>query len=119
MDFKDIYEKYDKIKELKDYIDYENEISTNRKILNSCPFEEETAKNQIDKLINKYGKEINAVAILSGNGMHLTNNPPQKTPIQTWNELNYLNSLIPLFALERKAITNYLKQQIQGDNING
>ncbi len=113
MDFKDIYEKYDKIKELKDYIDYENEMTTNRSILNSCPFEEETAKNQIAKLISKYEKEINAVAILSGNGMQLTNNPPKKTPVQTWNELNYLNSLIPLFALERTGITNYLNQQIQ------
>lgn len=110
MDFKAIYEKYDKIKEQKDYIDYENEMTTNRNILNSYPFEEETAKNQIDKLIRKYGKEINAVAILSGNGMHLTNNPPKKTPVQTWNELNYLNSLIPLFALERTGISNLLKQ---------
>lgn len=112
MDFKAIYQKYDELKELKDYIDYENEIITNRNILNSNPFEEVTAKNQIDKLISKYGKEINAVAILSGNGMHLTNNPPQKTPAQTWNELNYLNSLIPLFALERTALSHILKDVI-------
>lgn len=112
MDFKDIYEKYDEIKEMKDYIDYENEMTTNRNILNSYPFEEETAKNQISYLVNKYKDEINAVAYLFNNGMYTTENSPAKNQTRLWNDLNYLNNLIPLFALERTALSHILKDVI-------
>lgn len=112
MDFKEIYDKYDKLKTHKDYMDYENEIATNIRILNSYPFDEEAAKKQNGELIRKYEKEINAVAILLGNGRNLVSNPPKKTSSQTWDELNYLNSLIPLFALERTGLSHILKDVI-------
>lgn len=110
MDFKEIYEKYDKIKEMKDYIDYENEIATNIRILNSCPFDEEMAKEQIAYLANKYRYEINAVAMLLNNGLYITDTPPEKTSEQIGRDLSYLNNLIPLFAIERTGLSHLLKK---------
>lgn len=112
MDFNEIYEKFDKIKEMKDYIDYGNEIATNICILNSCPFDEETAKKQINHLVNKYRCEINAVAILSNNGKFAVDTPQKKSSNQIWLDLNYLNNLIPLFAVERAGLSNLLKQYL-------
>lgn len=113
MDFNEIYEKYDKIKEMKDYIDYGNEIATNINILNSYPFDEEIAKKQITYLANKYRYEINAVAMLLNNGMYITDTPPKKNSNQIWNDLKYLNTLIPLFAIERAGVSNLLKQYLK------
>lgn len=113
MNFNEIYKKYDEVKSNKDYIEYENEMKSCTKILNSCPFDEQTARELLGYLVKKYGKELDCFAKLQRNGMTVSHDPLPKTPIQIWNDLYYVNGLIPLFALERKSITSYLKQQMQ------
>ena len=121
MNFSEIYKKYDEVKSGKDYIEYENEITTNKLILNSYPFKEQCAKKQLSYLIIKYEKELNAFAKLQGNGMTVSHNPPSKTQTQTLNDLDYVNSLIPLFALERTGKSYIIKSLIEqvGGNFNG
>lgn len=113
MDFNVIYEKYEKVKSFKEYIEYESEITANKLILDSYPFKEQYAKNQLSYLTEKYKRELNAYAQLQGNGMTIIPNPPQKSPQQIWNELNYINGLIPLFALERTGKSRILKKLIE------
>lgn len=42
--------------------------------------------------------------------MSVTNQPIPKTPETLWNDLHYINQHIPLFVLERKGISGFLKQ---------
>lgn len=119
MNFNEIYERFDKLKEAKEYADYVNEITTNINILNSCPFDEKAARRQISYMAKKYRCEIDAVAFLLNNNMYITDTPPEKNSKQIWSDLNYLNNLIPLFALERTCISNLLKKYIENGDLNG
>lgn len=111
--FNEIYKKYDEVKSSNDYNEYENEINVSNQILHSYPFDEQTASELLGYLIDKYKKELNAYAILQGNGMTITTNPPKKTPQQIWHHLNYTRGLIPLFALERTGKSCILKNIIE------
>ena len=113
MNFNEIYKKYDEVKSSKDYIEYEYEIATNKLILNSYPFNEQFAKKQLSYLTIKYEKELNTFAKLQGNGMTVSHNPPSKTQFQIWKDLDYVNSLIPLFALERTGKSRIIKSLIE------
>ena len=113
MNLSEIYEEYDKVKSEIDYIEYRNEISTNNNILRSNPFDEYSAIAQLDYLVRKYKKEINAFAILHRNGKTTSSNSPKKPPQEIWKDLDYVNSLIPLFALERTGKSFILKNIIK------
>ncbi|MCH5257942.1 MAG: hypothetical protein J1D87_11665 [Lachnospiraceae bacterium] len=107
---------YSELKKTKDFSEYEREIITNNAILNSIPFDKLSAESQIDTLVSKYKDLINAAAYLTNNGRHTTtattNN--NKSSQEIWNDLNYLNQLIPWFALERtgelKLLENIIKK---------
>ena len=111
--FKEIYEIFEKSKEIYDFREYLDEIQKNNEILSALQFNIQEATKQISKLTGKYRAEFNLIANLQNNGMYVTNQYVLKTDEQIKNDLQYINSLIPLFALERKAITSYLKQQMQ------
>ena len=106
---------YSELKKTKDFSEYETEIITNNVILNSVPFDKLSADSQIDTLVSKYKDLINAVAHLTNNGRHTTTaTTNNKSSQETWNDLDYLNRLIPWFALERtgesKILENIIKQ---------
>ena len=117
--FKEIYEIFEKSKEMHDLKEYLDEIQENNEILSSLQFNVQEAIKQISKLTGKYRIELNLIANLQNNGMYVTNQVVHKTDEQIKSDLQYINSLIPLFALEREAITSYLKQQTQRGNIDG
>ena len=117
--FKEIYETFEKSKEIHDFKEYLDEIQKNNEILSAWQFNVQEAIKQISKLTGKYRAELNFIANFQNNGMYVTNQVVRKTDEQIKGDLQYINSLIPLFALERKAITSYLKQQTQRGNING
>ena len=117
--FEEINKTFDKLKEIHDFKEYFDEIKKNNEILYTKPFDSQKALKQINDLTGKYRAELNIYAYIQNNGMCVSNQVTYQTNEHIINNLQYINNLIPLFALERKAITNYLKQQIQGDNING
>ena len=106
---------YSERKKMKDFTEYETEIITNNAILNSVPFDKLSAESQIATLVSKYDDLINAVAHLTNNGRRTTTaTTNNKSSQEIWNDLNYLNQLIPWFALERtgesKILENIIKQ---------
>ena len=107
---------YSERKKTKDFSEYETEIITNNAILNSIPFDKLSAESQIAILVSKYEDLINAVAHLTKNGRHTTTATinDDKSSQEIWNDLHYLNQLIPWFALERtgesKLLENIIKQ---------
>lgn len=117
--FKEVYETFEKSKEIHDFKEYLNEIRENNEILYTKPFDSKKALKQIDKLTEKYRIELNIFASLQNNGMCVSNQVTYQTNEHIINNLQYINNLIPLFALERKAITSYLKNQTQRGNIDG
>ena len=58
--------------------------------------------------MTKYHMELNMLVYIYGNNMSVTCQPVSKTPEILWNDLRYSNQHIPLFALERKGISDYL-----------
>ena len=114
-DLNDFYKLYSERKKTKDFKEYETEIRTNDAILKSFPFDESAAKKQIETLVPKYEDLINAVARITRNGRHTTtaavNN--NKSSQEIWNDLNYLNQLIPWFALERTGESTILENIIK------
>lgn len=107
---------YSERKKTKDFTEYETEIITNNAILNSVPFDKSAAESQIATLVSKYNNLINAVAHLTNNGRYTTtaSTTNNKSSQEIWNDLHYLNQLIPWFALERtgesKLLENIIKQ---------
>ncbi len=117
-DFDEIYKKFNDEKELHDFKEYLNEIQINNEILYTKPFDSQKALRQINELTGKYHAELNIFAYMQNNGMSVSNNVTYQTNEHIINDLQYINDLIPLFALERKGITNYLNQQIQRGFLN-
>ncbi len=117
-DFEEIHEIFEKSKEIHDFKEYLNEIQINNEILYTKPFDSQKALKQINKLTGKYRAELNIFAYMQNSGMYVSNNVTYQTNEHIINDLQYINNLIPLFALERKGITNYLNQQIQRGFLN-
>lgn len=63
-------------------------------------------------LTGKYRMELNLLAHIYENNMSVTSQPVSKPAEILWNELRYINQHIPLFALERKGISDYLNQKM-------
>lgn len=112
--FDEIYKIFEKSKEIHDIKEYYDEIQNNNEILYTKPFDSQKALKQIKKLTDKYRYELNFYAYIQNNGMSVSNQVIYKTDEHIINNLQYINSLIPLFALERKGITSYLKGEING-----
>ena len=96
-DLREIYKTYANLKEKHDFKEYKDEIEENDKVL---------------MLTGKYRMELNLLAHIYGNNMSVTSQPVSKPPEILWNELRYINQHIPLFALERKGISDYLNQNM-------
>ncbi len=107
-----IYRTFENVKEKHDFKEYVDEIDENNKVLNEIPFDEQKARQRISKLTTKYRIELNMLACIYGNNMSVTNQPISKTPEILGNDLQYINQHIPLFALERKGISDFLKQKM-------
>ena len=117
LNLEEIYRVFDKEKEIHDYKEYVDEIYENNQILSICSLEwnrnlQERVQQQISKLTIKYKCELNLLAGIYGNNMTVTNKNIIKTPEILLNDLQYINQHIPLFALERMGISNFLKQKI-------
>lgn len=110
-DLSEIYRIFENVKEKHDFKEYFDEIDENNKILNENPFDMQKAQQRISKLTTKYRMELNMLAYIYGNNMSVTNQPVAKTSKILWNDLQYINQHIPLFALERKGISDYLNQK--------
>ncbi len=117
--FEEINETFDKLKEIHDFKEYFDEIQKNNEILYTKPFDSQKALKQINDLTGKYRAELNIYAHIQNNGMCVSNQVTYQTNEHIINNLQYINNLIPLFALERKAVTSYLKNQIQRGTLNG
>ena len=111
-DLNDIYRIYDEVKEKHDLKEYCDEMGENNRILNEIPFDTQKARQQISKLTTKYQFELNMLAYIYGNNMHVTYQPVSKTSENLRYDLRYINQHIPLFALERKGISDFLKQKM-------
>ena len=112
LDLGEVYKTYENLKEKHDFKEYEDEIEGNDKVLNSIPFDMQKAQQRISMLTGKYRMELNLLAHIYGNNMSVTSQPISKPPEILWNELRYINQHIPLFALERKGISDYLNQNM-------
>ena len=111
-DLREVYKTYENLKEKHDFKEYEDEIDENDKVLNKVPFDMQKAQQRISKLTGKYRMELNLFAYIYGNNMSVTSQPVSKPAEILWNELRYINQHIPLFALERKGISDYLNQNM-------
>lgn len=111
-DLNNIYRTFESAKEMHDFKEYEDEMDDNNKVLNEIPFDAQKAKQRISILTTKYRTEFNMLARIYGNNMSVTSQPVSKTPEILWNDLQYINQHIPLFALERKGISDYLNQKM-------
>lgn len=111
-DLREIYKIYKDVKEKHDFKDYEDEINENEKVLGEVPFDMQKAQQRISKLTTKYRTELNILAYIYGNNMSVISQPVVKTPEILWNDLSYINQHIPLFALERKGISDYLNRKM-------
>ncbi|MCI9401591.1 MAG: hypothetical protein HFJ07_17750 [Lachnospiraceae bacterium] len=111
-DLREIYKTYANLKEKHDFKEYKDEIEENDKVLNKIPFDMQKAQQRISILTGKYRTELNLLANIYGNNMSVTSQPVSKPPEILWNELRYINQHIPLFALERKGISDYLNQNM-------
>lgn len=111
-DLNDIYRTFDDVKEKHDLKEYCDELDENNRILNEIPFDIQKAQQQISKLAGKYRFELNLLCHFYGNNMSVTNQSVSKTPEVLWNDLQYIDRHIPLFALERKGISDFLKQKM-------
>lgn len=111
-DLKEVYKTFESVKEKHDFKEYCDEIDENSKVLTEIPFDAQKAQQKISKLTTKYRIELNVLASIYGNNMRVTNQPVAKTPEILWNDLRYINQHIPLFALERKGISDYLNQKM-------
>ena len=111
-DLNDIYKIFDEVKEKQDFKEYCDEMGENNRILNEIPFDIQKAQQQISKLIANYQLEFNMLAYIYGNNMSVTNQPVLKTAENLKYDLRYINQHIPLFALERKGISDFLKQKM-------
>lgn len=111
-DLDNIYRTFDKVKEKHDFKEYCDELDENSRILNEIPFDAQKAQQQISKLTTKYQFELNMLAYIYGNNMRVTNQPVSKTSENLWYDLRYINQHIPFFALERKGISDFLKQKV-------
>ncbi|MCM1385766.1 MAG: hypothetical protein NC231_00450 [Bacillus sp. (in: Bacteria)] len=107
-----IYEIFKNVKDKHDFKEYCDEMDENSKVLDTIPFDTQKAQQQISKLTTKYRGELNMLACLYGNNMSVTSQPMLKTAEILWNDLYYINQHIPLFALERKGISNFLNQNM-------
>lgn len=107
-----IYRTFDEIKEKHDFKEYCDELDEDNRILNEFPFDAQKARQQISKLTTKYQFELNMLAYIYGNNMSVTYQPGVKTQEELWYDLRYINQHIPLFALERKGISDFLKQKM-------
>lgn len=111
-DLSELYKTFEDVKEKRDFKEYCDEIEENNKVLNEIPFDMQKAQQRISKLTTKYRMELNMLAHIYGNNMSVTNQPIAKTPEILWNDLRYINQHIPLFALERKGISDYLSHKM-------
>lgn len=111
-DLSEIYRIFENVKEKHDFKEYFDEIDENNKVLNEIPFDVHKAQQRISKLTTKYRMEFNMLAHIYGNNMSVTSQPVSKTPEIIRNDLRYINQHIPLFALERKGISDYLNQKM-------
>ncbi len=111
-DLNSIYRTFENVKETHDFKEYFDEMNENSKVLNEIPFDAQKAKQRISELTTKYRIELNMLASIYGNNMSVTNQPISKTPEILWNDLQYINQHIPLFALERKGMSDYLSQKM-------
>ncbi len=111
-DLREVYKIYENVKEKHDFKEYEDEIDENDKVLNEIPFDMQKAQQKISKLTTKYRIELNMLACIYGNNMSVTSQPISKPPKILWNDLKYINQHIPLFALERKGISDYLNRKM-------
>lgn len=111
-DLREIYRIFENVKEKHDFKEYEDEIDENNKVLNKNPFDMQKVQQRVSKLTTKYRRELNMLAFIYGNNMIVTSQPVSKTPEIIRNDLRYINQHIPLFALERKGISDYLNQKM-------
>ena len=111
-DLREVYKTYENIKDKHDFKEYEDDLDPHHKVLNKIPFDMQKAQQRISKLTGKYRMELNLLAHIYGNNMSVTSQPVSKPAEILWNELRYINQHIPLFALERKGISDYLNQNM-------
>lgn len=101
-----ILEKY---KNSYDILEYLKEIKENNDLLNN--FDREKAINQEIKLTTKYNLELNTVALFSKNNMQVIYTEYSKVSDEKIKQdINYINSLIPGFAVEREGIKVLIKE---------
>ncbi len=111
-DLREIYKTYKNVREKHDFKEYEDEIDENERVLSEVPFDIQKAQQRISILTGKYRTELNLLAYIYGNNMSVISQPVSKPPEILWNDLSYINQHIPLFALERKGISDYLNQNM-------
>ena len=111
-DLREIYKTYKNVREKHDFKKYEDEIDENERVLSEVPFDIQKAQQRISILTGKYRTELNLLAYIYGNNMSVISQHVSKPPEILLNDLSYINQHIPLFALERKGISDYLNQRM-------
>lgn len=114
LDMKHIEAVFKAYHEEKEFEELRQEKQDNYSILNSRPFDEKRARDQISKLIDKYGSQIDALARRTGNGKMTTKQPIDKTPQDIRNDLAYIDNNLMLFAVERKGMTSLIEKAMKG-----
>lgn len=115
MDYRQIYQEFERVKHLQEYSEYVSEISEIGRILNSIPFDSERASQICSYLAGKYEEEINQQP--SRFGVKTTvikrHKLPPKTGTELVGDLRFFQTHIPYFALKRE-VKSELKKALLG-----
>lgn len=114
LDIKQVEAVFKAYHEEKEFEELRQEKQDNYGILNSQPFDENRARSQISKLIDKYAFEINAFAKRTGNGKTTTKQPMNKTQQEIWHDLAYIDDNLVFFALMRKGMASLTEEVMKG-----
>ncbi len=111
IDYRQIYQEFEKVRLLREYSEYVSELGKIDKILRSIPFDSIRAHQVCFNLANKYKTEINQLPSEMGvkRTVIMVQDPPQKTALDLVNDLQFFQIQIPVFALKRELKSEIIK----------
>ena len=111
IDYKQIYQEFDRVKHLQEYSEYISELYEIAKTLNTIPFDSNRASQLCSYLASKYEAEINQLPYEMGVKKTVVKSQslPPKATSDLRDDLLYFQKHIPVFALKRELKSDLKK----------
>lgn len=110
IDYKRVYQEFDRLKSAKELGEYSSELDAIDQLLKTSPFDSFLASQLCSYLASKYEKEINQQSgMLGGKTVVKGGALPVKTAFKLRDDLQFFKNHIPVFALMREVKSDLLK----------